>query len=106
MSQYPANYPSIDPPYLGVKEEDTKEAIRSLIGILEKFRERVSKTFNTKVVSTDGTQGMTAPFRLATFTVATRPTAASWTGAIIYVSDGGAGAVFQGSNGAAWVNLG
>ena len=27
-------------------------------------------------------------------------------GEIVYVSDGGAGAVFQGSNGTAWVNLG
>lgn len=43
---------------------------------------------------------------LQTFTTATKPTAANWTGSIIYVSDGGAGAVFQGSNGAAWVNLG
>lgn len=38
------------------------------------------------------------------YTVATRP--AHSAGNIIFVSDGGAGAVFQGSTGAAWVNLG
>lgn len=41
------------------------------------------------------------------YTVATRPSAAAvGPGVIIFVSDGGAGAVFQGSTGAAWVNLG
>jgi hypothetical protein len=42
-----------------------------------------------------------------TYTTATKPSAAAvGAGVIIFVSDGGAGAVFQGSNGAAWVNLG
>jgi hypothetical protein len=42
-----------------------------------------------------------------TYTLATRPAATTVpAGTIIYVSDGGAGAVFQGSTGAAWVNLG
>lgn len=48
----------------------------------------------------DGSEGLTA------YTVATRPSAAGRDGAIIYVSDAGAGAKFQGSNGATWVNLG
>lgn len=42
---------------------------------------------------------------LPSYTVATRPTGMS-AGTVIFVSDGGAGAVFQGWNGAAWVNLG
>lgn len=42
---------------------------------------------------------------LPIYTLATRP-AAPTAGTTIYVSDGGAGAVFQGWNGAAWVNLG
>ena len=42
---------------------------------------------------------------LRTYTVATRPVGVPG-GTIIFVSDGGAGAVFQGYNGAAWVNLG
>ncbi len=44
--------------------------------------------------------------RRPSYTVATRPAAASYTGGLIYVSDGGAGAVVQASNGTAWVNLG
>jgi len=40
----------------------------------------------------------------ASYTSATRPAHAA--GKMIYVSNGGAGAVFQGSNGSAWVNLG
>lgn len=43
--------------------------------------------------------------RAPTYTVATRPTNVG-AGTVIFVSDGGAGAVFQGWNGAAWVNLG
>jgi hypothetical protein len=43
----------------------------------------------------------------APYTTATKPAAASVpAGTIIFVSDGGAGAVFQGSTGSAWVNLG
>lgn len=40
------------------------------------------------------------------YTVATRPTASAVPRTIIFVSDGGAGAVFQGSDGTSWVNLG
>jgi len=65
------------------------------------------------VLPKDGTEAMDAqlnfstfPVKPPTYTVATRPTASSWEGGIIYVSDGGGGAVFQGSNGSAWVNLG
>lgn len=44
---------------------------------------------------------------LARFTTAGKPAAnAVPAGTVIYVSDGGAGAVVQASNGAAWVNLG
>jgi hypothetical protein len=54
----------------------------------------------------DGTERMEAPLPLAQFTVATRPAASSWAGALIYVSDGGSGAIIQASNGTSWVNLG
>lgn len=60
---------------------------------------------NVQIVDVTSTgitvSGSIAP---ATYTVATRPAHAA--GKIIFVSDGGAGAVFQGSTGAAWVNLG
>lgn len=47
------------------------------------------------------------PVTFQTYTVATRPAAADVTqGTVIHVSDGAAGAKFQGSSGGAWVNLG
>lgn len=75
--------------------------IRTLTQTLASFAFALNRALDT-----DGHLKMKAPLQLATYTVATRPAAADWPGAIIYVSDGGAGAVFQGSNGAAWVNLG
>jgi len=59
-----------------------------------------------RVIPKDGSETPTAPFRLAPYTVATRPPAAAWAGAIIYVSDGAAGAKIQASDGSAWINLG
>jgi len=84
--------------------------LQTLSGTLIRFAVRLNGAFPK-----DGTEAMTGQLDFATFpvkpptyTVApdTRPAAASWAGGIIYVSDGGAGAVFQGSNGAAWVDLG
>lgn len=54
----------------------------------------------------DGSEPMTGPLTLAQYTVATRPAAASVPWAIIAVTDGGAGAECQMSNGTAWINLG
>jgi hypothetical protein len=59
-----------------------------------------------RVSPKDGSETFTAPMRLGTYTVATRPAAATWPGAIIYVSDAAAGARFQGSDGTAWISLG
>lgn len=42
--------------------------------------------------------------QLPAYTVATRPSSPD--GTVIYVSDGAAGARFQGRHGGAWVNLG
>lgn len=44
---------------------------------------------------------------LPTYTTSTLPSATTVTpGTVVFVSDGGAGAEFQGSNGTSWVNLG
>lgn len=51
-----------------------------------------------------GELSATGALTIGSYTLATRPAHAA--GKIIYVSDGGAGGVFQGSNGSAWVNLG
>lgn len=58
------------------------------------------------VLPKDGTEAMTGPLELDTYTVATLPTASSYPGSIIYVSDGSAGQKFRGSDGSSWVNLG
>ncbi len=100
---------NIGTPYLPGPRGVADPAVRAFLADLS--RQLVSlfadiSSFSTEVVLVDGTSSMTNPLLLATFTVATRPAAASWAGGVIYVSDGGAGAVFQGSNGTAWVNLG
>lgn len=59
-----------------------------------------------RVTPLDGSERMTAALPLATYTVASRPSAATHPWAVIAVIDGGAGAQFQASNGTAWVNLG
>lgn len=54
----------------------------------------------------DGSEALTGPLMLGTYTTGTLPTASDYPGAIIYVSDGAAGARFRGSHAGAWVNLG
>jgi len=54
----------------------------------------------------DGGIVMANPLVLQPLLVADLPAAADWEGGIVYVSDGGAGAVFRGSDGTNWVNLG
>lgn len=53
----------------------------------------------------DGTEALTGPLTLGTYTVATLPAAASHPGAILYVSDGSAGQKFRGSDGSSWLNI-
>jgi len=57
-------------------------------------------------LKTDGSFAVGGTIQLATFTLATRPPAASWTGGIIFVSDAPRGSKFQGSDGSSWVSLG
>lgn len=73
--------------------------LRSLLVVLQGTLIRAAIRMNG-CLPKDGSEGLTA------YTVATRPAAADAPGAVIYVTDGGAGAVFQGSNGSTWVNLG
>lgn len=80
----------------------------SLLALVQSLRQYLgfAATRINNVLPKDGTEAMTGPLVLATYTTAARPAAASWTGGIIFVSDAAAGAKFQGSDGAAWVNLG
>lgn len=50
----------------------------------------------------DGSEAMQNPLPLATFTIASKPAASSWTGAIIYVSDGAANKKLAISDGTVW----
>lgn len=50
----------------------------------------------------DGTEAMEKPLVLATYTVATLPTAADWTGGIVYVSNGTSNKRLAVSNGTLW----
>lgn len=59
---------------------------------------------NKAVLDASGNLSATGGITTGSYTVATRPAHAA--GRIIHVTDGGAGAVFQGSAGGAWVNLG
>lgn len=59
-----------------------------------------------RVLPVDGSEPMSGPLRLAEYTVATRPAASAHPWSVIAVTDGGAGAEFQASNGTAWVNIG
>lgn len=93
--------PQVVPQTLNGIFATVSELIRRLVELFSEFAFRINK-----VLPMDGTEPMTGPLMLATFTVATRPTASSWTGSIIFVSDGAAGAKFQGSDGTNWVNLG
>ena len=77
------------------------ELVRVLLGVFSDFGYRVNN-----VLPKDGTEAMTAPLTLATYTTATLPAAADYPGALIYVSDAAAGAKFQGSDGTSWVSLG
>jgi hypothetical protein len=95
-------------PLLPTPPGDTRGLAAWAAALTRNLTEYLSKvSFSVGVaLDVDGHKAMAVPLRLATYTVSTRPTASDWPGAIIYVSDGGAGAVFQGSNGSAWVNLG
>lgn len=72
---------------------------------LTEFATRLKQAFRIHRHVFPATLG--SEMRVRSYTTATKPTAANaGVGAVIFVSDGGAGAVFQGSTGAAWVNLG
>ena len=64
-------------------------------------RRQIARNVNS-ALSKDGTGEMTAPLRLASYTVATVPDASLWTRSLIYVSDETGGAVVAFSDGTDW----
>lgn len=78
------------------------ELVKSLIAHFQEIGVRLNR-----VLPKDGSEAMEGPLVPKTHTVATLPAASSVTpGGIVYVSDGGAGARWRGSDGSAWHNLG
>ena len=77
------------------------DLVRALLMLLYRIAYRLNRA-----LPTDGSEAMTGPLPLASYAAASLPDAASYAGCVIYVPDGGAGSVFQGSNGTAWVSLG
>ncbi len=77
------------------------DMIRVLSGVLAETHIRLNR-----VLPKDGTEAMTAALPLQSVLDAARPSASENEGGVLYVSDGGPGRVFQGSDGTSWVNLG
>lgn len=74
---------------------------KQLLNVFQEYGFRINRT-----LPKDGSEVMTGPMPLASYTTATRPTASDHEGAVIYVSDASSGANFQGSDGTNWVSLG
>jgi len=69
----------------------------------EKEHRRLIATRANASFPKDGTEGMTAPVKLAAYTVSTLPSASEWgAGATIYVSDETGGSVEASSDGTNW----
>ncbi len=77
------------------------DMVKVLSGLLAATNIRVNR-----LLPKDGTEAMGAALPLQAVLVADLPAASANAGGVLYVSDGGPGAVFQGSDGTSWVNLG
>jgi len=94
--------PALSPPGPGDNFERWASAhISQLLEVFQQYGYRLNR-----VVDENGLTPMQAPIVLAAFAVANLPPAADWEGAIIYVTDGGAGEKFRGSDNTSWVMLG
>ncbi len=72
-----------------------------LTQVLTNILTQISYRIN-RMMSLDGTDAMTGPIVVQTYTVATVPTVASWPRGIIYVSDETGGATLAFSDGTNW----
>lgn len=81
--------------------ETVRAVLSQLTALLAESNFRLNRS-----LPTDGDEAMEAPLPLQILTVATLPPAGDWTGAIVFVSDGAAGAKFRGSDGTTWLSLG
>lgn len=83
----------------------TSQAILQYLNILVRVLQEMLSQVNYRLnrsVPLDGTDAMTGPFVVKSYTVATVPTAASYTRGIIWVSDETGGATLAFSDGTNW----
>lgn len=74
---------------IGIEENRPQAAfLRSMLRNLQAFWSKELHRLN-RVLPKDGTEAMTGPLELKTYTVSTLPTASDFGGSVIYVSDGG-----------------
>ena len=104
MTHKIADTPSLPKPANIVTFFNTSLFLISLVRALQGILSQISYVLN-RTMSLDGTDSMTAPLVVKTFTVATVPTAASWTAGLIYVSDETGGATLAFSNGTNWLRV-
>lgn len=91
------NFPAPVVSDLGQVSRVITAMVRAWNQLVQAYSQRING-----VLPKDGTEAMTNPLPLEILTVATLPSAALWTGAIVYASDTG-GVYF--SNGSAWTKL-
>lgn len=94
-----------------IPQEGISGPAKGFLGSLVKTLVRLYNTYGyrlNRVLPKDGSEAMEGPLTLMEYTDSpdTKPTASDYPGSVIYVSDGGSGAVFRGSDGTNWVNLG
>lgn len=75
--------------------------LRILVRTVQTLFGSLSYNLN-RSLALDGTDSMTGPLVVKTYTVATLPTASAWTGGIIYVSDETGGGDLAFSDGVHW----
>lgn len=75
--------------------------VKQLVATFQDYGWRLNR-----VLPKDGSEKMDRPLPLVRYDEADLPDASEWEGAIVYVSDGGSGSRFRGSDGSQWVDLG
>jgi len=89
----------------GLRPGPNESFLAALTLMLSQFLTRLVFRVN-RVLPRDGSEAMTGPLELMTYTVATLPAAAAAnTATIVYISDGDPGEKFRGSDGSAWLNI-
>lgn len=103
MKNLPYSFPSLSARVADFTDRKTFNAVFNLVNSIQQALQMVSGATNENASNTmalDGSQAMAAPLKLAAYAnTGALPAAASWTGALAYVT--GSGIYY--SNGSSWV---